>query len=200
MGRPRTFDETTVLDAVAAEFRVRGFADTSTEQLCEAAGMLRGSLYNAFDSKDELYVRALEHYATTFREFQAEILTDTDCTGAERLRAVMDAILDEERAAREHGHGAGCMVVHAMMTPGLRERDERIDRILDHDLRQRLSLLEGAIQAGRLDGSISTEIDPGEGAMLFVTVTNGIRTMGQAGISPEALRRTALTGIATLTA
>lgn len=193
------FDETAVLDAVAAEFRVHGFADTSTEQLCEAAGMLRGSLYNAFTSKDELYVRALEHYAITFRDFQAKILTDTDRTGAERLQAVMDAILDEEREARERGHGAGCMVVHAMMTPGLRERDERIGHILDQDLHQRLSLLEGAIHAGRLDGSISTEADPGDGAMLFVTVTNGIRTLGQAGVSPEALRRTALAGIATLT-
>ena len=198
MGRPRTFDETVVLDAVAAEFRVHGFADTSTEQLCGAAGMLRGSLYNAFTSKEELFIQALERYATRFRDLQATILTDTERTGAERLRAVMDVIIEEERDARDHGHGAGCMVVHSMMTPGLRERDERIARILDQDLRQRLSLLEGAIQAGQLDGSIPSGVDPGEGALLFVTVTNGIRTMGQAGVSPPTLRRTALAGIATL--
>lgn len=198
MGRPRTFDETAVLDAVAAEFRVHGFADTSTAQLCEAAGMLRGSLYNAFVSKDELFVRALERYATKFRDSQAAILTDIKRAGAERLREVMEVVLDEERDAREHGHGAGCMVVHAMMTPGLRERDERIARILDQDLRQRLNLLEGAIQAGKVDGSISADIDPVEGALLFVTVTNGIRTMGQAGASPAALHRTALAGIAPL--
>ncbi|MGP5086947.1 TetR/AcrR family transcriptional regulator [Brachybacterium tyrofermentans] len=200
MARPRTFDETAVLDAVAAEFRVHGFAGTSTEQLCEAAGMLRGSLYNAFDSKDELYIRALERYATRFRELQTEILADSDCPGAERLRAVMDLILKEEREAREHGHGAGCMIVHAMMTPGLRERDERISRILDHDLRERLSLLEGAIQTGQLDGSIPRDVDPGVGALLFVTVTNGIRTMGQAGVEPESLHRIALAGIADLIA
>lgn len=198
MGRPRTFDETAVLDAVAAEFRVHGFADTSTEQLCEAAGMLRGSLYNAFTSKQELFIQALERYATRFRDLQAEILTDAERTGMERLRVVMEVIIEEERDAREHGHGAGCMVVHSMMAPGLRERDERIARILDQDLRQRLSLLEGAIQAGQLDGSISNEADPGEGALLFVTVTNGIRTMGQAGVPPAALHQAALSGIATL--
>lgn len=195
MGRPRNFDETAVLDAAAAEFRVHGFADTSTEQLCEAAGMLRGSLYNAFVSKDELFVRALDRYATKFRELQAAILTDTGQTGAARLLAVMDAILQEEREAHAEGHGAGCMVVHSMMTPGLRERDSRIARILDQDLRERQSLLEGAIRSGQLDGSITAAIEPDEGAMLFITATNGLRVMGQAGVLPEALRRIAMTAM-----
>lgn len=200
MGRPRQFNEVAVLDAAAAEFRVYGFADTSTEQLCEATGLLRGSLYNAFTSKDELFVQALERYATTFRERQAAILTDADLSGAERLRAVMDAIIEEEYEARDQPHGAGCMVVHSMMTPELRERDERIARILDRDLSERKSLLEGAILAGRLDGSIPTDADPGEGAMLFVTVVNGLRVMGQVGVAPQVIRRIALAGIATLIA
>ncbi|MGN6035905.1 TetR/AcrR family transcriptional regulator [Brevibacterium casei] len=187
-----------MLDAAAAEFRVHGFADTSTEQLCEASGVRRGSLYNAFTSKDELFVQALERYATTFRERQAVILTDTERTGAERLRAVLDAIVQEEHAAAEHLHGAGCMVVHAMMNPDLRERDERIGSILDRDLRERLSLLEGAIRAGQIDGSVPAEVDPAEGALLFVTVVSGLRVMGQAGTAPDTLHRVALAGIATL--
>jgi len=198
MGRPRTFDETAVLDAAADQFRVHGFAGTSTEQLCEAAGVLRGSLYNAFISKDELFVRALERYTIRFRELQTAILTDTERSGAERLRTVMGVIVQEERDAREQGHGAGCMVVHSMMTPGLRERDERVARILDTDLQERLALLEGAIRVGQVDGSICGAVDPGEGALLFVTVTNGIRTMGLAGVPPSALRRVALAGIAIL--
>lgn len=198
MGRPRTFDEAAVLDAAAAEFRVHGFADTSTAQLCDATGVQRGSLYNAFTSKDELFVQSLERYATTFRERQAVVLTDVDLTGAERLRSVLKVIVDEEYAAQEDGHGAGCMVVHSMMTPDLRERDERVARILDRDLRQRLSLLEGAIQAGQLDGSIPTGVNPGEGALLFVTVVSGLRVMGQAGTAPATLHRVALAGIASL--
>lgn len=199
MVRPRSFDETAVLDAAAAEFRVHGFADTSTEQLCEASGVRRGSLYNAFTSKDELFVQALERYATVYREKQAAILTDATLTGAERLRTVLGLVLDEERAAHDRDHGAGCMVVHSMMNPDLRGRDARITRIIDQDVRERLSLLEGAIQAGRLDGSVPNEADPAEGALLFVTVVNGLRVMGQAGTDPEVLHRVALAGIATLT-
>lgn len=198
MGRPRTFDETAVLDAAAAEFRVHGYADTSTEQLCRATGVQRGSLYNAFTSKDELFVQALERYATYYRGRQAEILTDVDRSGAERLRAVLEVIVDEERTAREEGHGAGCMVVHSMMNPDVRKRDERVARIVDRDLRERLGLLEGALRAGQHDGSVPAEVDPAEGALLFVTVVNGLRVMGQAGAGPDALRRVALAGVSSL--
>ncbi|MFB7913898.1 TetR/AcrR family transcriptional regulator [Streptomyces sp. NPDC056061] len=195
MGRPRAFDETAVLDAAAGEFRVHGFADTSTEQLCEAAGVRRSSLYNTFISKDELFVRSLEHYARTIRELQVTILTDAEVRGAQRLRTLIDVVVGEEHAAAEAGHAAGCMVVHSFMNPDLRERDERIARILERDLRERTSLLAEAIRAGQLDGSVSPDIDPDDGALLVSTVISGLRVTAQAGVDAETLHRIALAGL-----
>ncbi|WP_328504307.1 TetR/AcrR family transcriptional regulator [Streptomyces sp. NBC_00457] len=198
MGRPRSFDETAVLDAAAAEFRVHGFADTSTEQLCEAAGVRRSSLYNAFTSKDELFVRALERYVKVFRERRAQVLADDQLNGAERLRVLMEDVVEEERSAREQGHAAGCMVVQSMMAPDLRERDERVARILDRDLRELMDDFEGVIRAGRLDGSIRADADPHEGALLVATVISGLRVTAQAGIESELLRQIALNGLRSL--
>ena len=195
MGRPRTFDEIAVLDAAAAEFRVYGFANTSTEQLCAAAGVRRSSLYNAFTSKDELFVRALEHYIDTIRERQTALLTDDGLRGADRLRALVDLVIAEERVAASQGHAAGCMVVQSFMNPDLRERDERIARILDRDLRERSSLLAEAIRTGQVDGSIPEDIDPDDGALLVSTVISGIRVTAQAGVDAETLRRIALAGL-----
>ncbi|MFZ4265958.1 TetR/AcrR family transcriptional regulator [Streptomyces arboris] len=200
MARPRTFDETAVLEAAAAQFRVRGYADTSTEQLCEAADVRRSSLYNAFTSKDELFVRALEHYAATMRAHQAAILADASVSGAERLRRLVDAIVDEERVARGEGHAAGCMGVHTLMNPDLRARDERIARILERDLQERLGLLEDTIRVGRADGSIPDGPDAGEGALLVNTLIAGLRVTAQTGIAPEVLRRIALDGLRSLLA
>ncbi|MEU6106232.1 TetR/AcrR family transcriptional regulator [Streptomyces flaveolus] len=195
MGRPRMFDEAAVLDAAAAEFRVNGYADTSTEQLCEAAGVRRSSLYNAFVSKDELFVRTLEHYIGAIRERQSALLTDGGLRGADRLRALVDLVIAEEREAARRGRAAGCMVVQSFMTPGLRERDERIARILDRDLRERTSLLAEAIRAGQIDGSIPPDVDPEDGALMVSTVISGIRVTAQAGVEAETLRRIALAGL-----
>ncbi|KAB2589988.1 TetR/AcrR family transcriptional regulator [Streptomyces arboris] len=200
MARPRTFDETSVLEAAAAQFRVHGYADTSTEQLCEAADVRRSSLYNTFTSKDELFVRALEHYAATMRAHQAAILADASVSGAERLRRLVDAIVDEERVARGEGHAAGCMGVHTLMNPDLRARDERIARILERDLQERLGLLEDTIRVGRADGSIPDGPDAGEGALLVNTLIAGLRVTAQTGIAPEVLRRIALDGLRSLLA
>ncbi|MFD7064815.1 TetR/AcrR family transcriptional regulator [Streptomyces sp. NPDC059906] len=198
MARPRTFDESAVLDAAAREFRVHGFAETSTEQLCEAAGVRRSSLYNAFTSKDELFVRALQHYVATTGARQSMILADEELTGAERLRTLVDVIVDEELQAANRGHAAGCMVVQSLMNPDLRERDERVGRILDHDLRARLSLLSGAIRAGQIDGSITKGVDPDDGAVLASTVISGLRVTAQTGVDVETLRRIALAGLSSL--
>ncbi|MFJ9798215.1 TetR/AcrR family transcriptional regulator [Streptomyces sp. NPDC101145] len=198
MARPRTFDESAVLDAAAREFRVHGFAETSTEQLCEAAGVRRSSLYNAFTSKDELFVRALQHYVATTGARQSTILTDDEMTGAERLRTLVDVVVDEELQAANRGHAAGCMVVQSLMNPDLRERDERVARILDRDLRARLSLLSGAIRAGQADGSIAEDVDPDDGAVLVSTVISGLRVTAQTGVDVETLRRIALAGLSSL--
>ncbi|MET9745186.1 TetR/AcrR family transcriptional regulator [Streptomyces ardesiacus] len=198
MGRPRTFDETAVLDAAAREFRVHGFADTSTEQLCEAAGLRRSSLYNAFTSKDDLFVRALEHYVTTIRARQTAILADETRCGAERLRALVDVVVGEEQDAARHGHAAGCMVVQSFMNPDLRQRDERVARVLDRDLRERTALLAEAIRAGQADGSLADSMTPDDGAMLVTTVISGLRVTAQTGIAPETLRYIALSGLRAL--
>lgn len=198
MARPRMFDEAAVLDAAAREFRVHGFAETSTEQLCEAAGVRRSSLYNAFLSKDELFVRALEHYIGTVGQRQASILEDDALSGADRLISLVDLIIFEEQEAARHGHAAGCMVIQSLMSPDLRERDERVARILDRDLQQRTSLLEGAIRAGQIDGTVSRAIAPNDGAVLVSTVISGLRVTAQTGVDAETLRRVTLTGLHSL--
>ncbi|MFB7252513.1 TetR/AcrR family transcriptional regulator [Microbacterium sp. NPDC056234] len=195
MPRPRMFDETAVLDAAAREFREHGFAETSTDQLCEAAGMGRSSLYNAFTSKDELFVRALERYVATTGSRQESILADDALRGAERLRGLIDVVVDEELQASKRGHAAGCMVVQSFMSPDLRERDDRVARILERDLRARLSLLSGAIRAGQIDGSIIEGIDPDEGAVLVSTVISGLRVTAQTGVDADMLHRIALVGM-----
>lgn len=198
MARPRMFDEAAVLDAAAREFRVHGFAETSTEQLCEAAGVRRSSLYNAFLSKDELFVRALQHYVDTIGQLQAAILEDGAMPGADRLQSLIDLVISEEQEAATRGHAAGCMVVQSLMSPDLRARDERVARILDRDLRQRTSLLEGAIRDGQIDGTVSRAIDPSDGAMLVSTVISGLRVTAQTGADADSLRKVALAGLGSL--
>lgn len=198
MARPRAFDEPSVLDAAAAEFRVHGFADTSTEQLCVAAGVRRSSLYNTFESKDGLYVRALERYIETTGRAHESVLLDSERDGASRLESLMDLVLDEERKAASNGHAAGCMVVGARMTPDLGAKSEKVKALLDRALEQQLALIGQVVRIGQLDGSIRSGLSVSDAAGTVVALISGMRVLAQAGSAPEKLSRVVMLGLGCL--
>lgn len=200
MARPRKWEEGAVLDAAAAEFRVHGFAATSTQQLCHATRVQRGSLYKAFASKDDLFVRALERYIETTGSRQEAVLTNTDQSGAARLDELLGLIIGEEEDAAREGHAAGCMVVGARMTPDLAERDPRVKKLLDRSLNQQMSLVTQAIQAGQIDGSINPQVPARDAALSVVSLISGLRVLAQTGSTPEELRRVATLTLGALSA
>lgn len=62
MARPREFDEEQALDRAMDVFWRKGYQGTSTDDLMEAMGIGRGSFYNAFGSKRDVYLRTLDRY------------------------------------------------------------------------------------------------------------------------------------------
>lgn len=191
MGRPREFDEAAVLDASAKQFRVHGFADTSTEQLCRAAGVRRSSLYNTFTSKDELFIRSLERHISVALEQQESILTENALSGCARLAALFDLILEEERAARQDGHAAGCMIVASRMAPAIGARAPRVQRVLDRFMDRQLSLVAEAVASGRTDGTLRGDLSPRDAALMVVSAISGIRVLSQSGTGVSSLRQVA---------
>jgi AcrR family transcriptional regulator len=61
-GRPRSFDTDQVLERVRGVFLAKGFAGASLDELSEAAGLNRPSLYAAFGDKEQLYIHTLRFY------------------------------------------------------------------------------------------------------------------------------------------
>ena len=62
MVRTRAFDQQETLRKVREVFWARGFAETSIDDLIEATGVGRQSLYNAYGNKAELYASAMRDY------------------------------------------------------------------------------------------------------------------------------------------
>jgi TetR/AcrR family transcriptional repressor of nem operon len=63
MGRNRTFIEADIVAQCADIFRSTGYEGTSIDDLVQATGLHRGSLYKAFGSKRGLFVLALRQSA-----------------------------------------------------------------------------------------------------------------------------------------
>src|SRR5215210_3872796 len=107
MGRPRSFDESAVLDQAVELFWSRGYEGTSMADLEEHLGIGRQSLYNAFGDKQDLFLRALERYATRGAAGPEARLTAPGA-GLAELRAYFDDVLEMVASSSDR---RACMVV-----------------------------------------------------------------------------------------
>ncbi|MGW6055589.1 TetR/AcrR family transcriptional regulator [Streptomyces sp. NPDC055189] len=185
MARPRTFDEERALDAAMHAFWVNGYEATSTQDLCEATGLGRSSIYNTFSSKHELFQRALARYIDSMTAVQVEILEDAGRSPMERLRSLFARIVDTEFECREDGHSIGCLTVNT--TVELAGRDPDSAELLARDLSVRLDAIGAVIRAGQSSGEIGTKRDAGDLARFLNAVIGGMRISAQGGADRATL-------------
>lgn len=197
MARPRTFDEERALDAAMRAFWANGYEATSTQDLCEATGLGRSSIYNTFSSKHELFQRALARYMDSMTAGQVEILEDAGRPPMERLRALFVRIVDSEFACREDDHSIGCLTVNT--TVELAGRDPEAAEMLARDLAVRLDAISTVIRSGQSGGDITSTRDAGDLARFLNAVIGGMRISAQGGADRAALTSIADTALDTLT-
>ena len=98
MAGVKQFDRIDVLDRAMALFWRRGYEATSIQDLVDATGINRGSLYASFTSKKGLFLAVLDHYAEKLGKPLTDALDDPD--GFLRYKVVV-AI---EKLHREQPH------------------------------------------------------------------------------------------------
>jgi len=90
MSPDESVKDASVKDAVRTAavdlFARRGFANTSVQQIVEAAGVTKGAMYHYFRSKDDLLYGIYEHLLTLQGEHLAAIVATGD-TISQKLRA-----------------------------------------------------------------------------------------------------------------
>lgn len=73
-GRYRMFDEDKVLEQATEVFWTKGYESATTEDLLTAMDLNKGSLYNAFGNKKQLFKTVITHYtAAIFENLKNEI-------------------------------------------------------------------------------------------------------------------------------
>lgn len=185
MARTREFDVTAAVDAAMSAFRHAGFAGTSIQDLVDATGVGRGSLYVAFGSKEGLYLAAMDRYRERFAEPLVQVIKD----GAQVKELVREVLLGVVDTIVLDGNRDACMIVGSAVELAHRDSDVR-DRLRDtvHPLEN--ALLELVVR-GQVSGEIPADRSADTIARFLVMTMHGLRVVG--AIDPD---RAALTAIA----
>ncbi|RLK61824.1 MULTISPECIES: TetR/AcrR family transcriptional regulator [Actinokineospora] len=176
MGRPRKFDPDRAVAQAAETFRVNGYAETSPQDLADSIGIGKGSLYNTFGSKHELFLRSLEHYAgVSLHELRAVL--DTEGTIRDRIRAMLTGFVDADLADPDR---CGCLVVNSAVEIG--PHDEHAARLLGRSFDSSQAVLHTAFIAAQQAGEIAAEKDPKALACLMQSTMIGLRVLAKARV------------------
>ncbi|WP_328616333.1 TetR/AcrR family transcriptional regulator [Amycolatopsis sp. NBC_00355] len=180
MARPREFDESAAVDSAMHAFWEHGYEATSTQDLCEATGLGRSSVYNTFTSKKALFERSLTHY-TDSQLTARQALLDGPGTAAERLTALLTTTIDSELDRDRRG----CLVVNTLAELGM--PDDGIGAALRNDTERNLAMLTECAREGVLDGSLRPGRDPADVAQFVLNTVTGLKVMSRRGTSREAM-------------
>ncbi|MGY8667106.1 TetR/AcrR family transcriptional regulator [Bradyrhizobium sp. UFLA05-109] len=133
-GRPRAYEPDVALGKALDLFRTQGFAATSLDDLSEATGMNRPSLYGAFGDKRELYIKSYQRYREQARASMVEIFR-ADLPLRERLERIFASALAIYLSGETGPRGCFTVVtaaseavgdpeIRAMVLEGLTELDK----------------------------------------------------------------------------
>jgi len=191
MGRSRSFDSAETQDAICSQFWDTGYAATSVDDLMQATGLGKGSLYGAFGSKHDMFVRALTDYATAAQsEFRATLEGD-DAGALRRLRSYVRAV------AKGPGARRGCMLAKAIAE--LAGRDADVDAIVSDFVKSMERTLVKCIRQAQRCGDVARDADARQLALMLLAVLRGMESLGKAGAGTATLRLIADGALASLT-
>lgn len=178
MARPRKFETDDILEKAMLTFWQKGYETTSTDDLEDATGLKRGSLYNAFTSKHGLYMAVLNHYSAV-KMTEVVTLVSAQETAYEAAKSLLNFVVED---SRKQDAIRGCLLCDAAV-----ERAPRDPDVADC-VRSSFELLRNALAATahKNTNGPATEKQKAEAGRL-VAIYMGLRLHAKIGYSPEEI-------------
>jgi len=179
-GRPRAYDPAQALARAADTFWKAGYAGTSLDDLSEATGMNRPSLYAAFGDKRDLYLKTLEHYREESRALARAALADDP-----PLRVFLKRFYDKALDLYLDDGPRGCYSIGTAAT--VAAVDDRVRTFLADSMRSTDSFLKHQIEKAKQRGEIAQEADPAALAYLASGTLHTLAVRTRAGLPRKEL-------------
>ncbi|GJM30771.1 MAG: TetR family transcriptional regulator [Cyclobacteriaceae bacterium] len=167
-GRHRTFNEQTVLEKATEVFWSKGYESATTEDLLTAMELNKGSLYNAFGNKKQLFKTVIDHYtAAIFENFSNDIKMNENPLVV--LRSFFREVCDPKELT---AHMKGCFLGNAVSE--LASIDGELEQLAINKLNKLEKLFKEALDKAQVQGQLPADMNTGITARYLINIWNGI--------------------------
>lgn len=188
-GRPRQFDEDAAVEAAGNVFWMNGFSATSLDDLADAMGMNRPSIYGAFGDKEALYRRALAQFGSRMEAAMQQTLF-----AIPDVRKALESFYRQALAIYVSGpQPKGCLVMSTAVSVAVSHPEIQSDllgiiKIIDRSIEKRLR------QAVK-EGQLPPEFDTSARADIAQGILHSLSLRARAGDSKSALNSLLNSGV-----
>ena len=148
----------------------QGYDGTSVDDLLEATGLHKGSLYKAFGDKRALYIASLERYTSHVHDGWKKLRAGS-ASPKEALRRWFHFLVTFKGAFK------GCLAANA--SAEVAPRDPEIAAMLRAFTTTFRTAFAEAIEHGKQLGEFSPDVDAALAGELLAIVMYGLRVMGK---------------------
>lgn len=190
-GRPRGFDPDAALDRAVEVFWRRGYDGASLQDLTDAMGINRPSLYAAFGNKEELFRAAVARYAEVDMAYAREALAAPTAyeVAVSFLRANVEALTRPDRPA-------GCLSVQGGLAEGA--DDGRIAAFLAESRRAGERAMAERFRRAVDEHDLPADADVAALARFVMALSEGHAVHAAAGVGRAALHASVDIGLRAL--
>jgi TetR/AcrR family transcriptional repressor of nem operon len=186
MARPQEFDRDEVLDQALLVFWRKGYEGASIQELVDATGLNRGSLYNSFGDKAELFAAVMDRYRSA-SPFKPLADAARNLNTVQDIRSLIVTFFHEltKRALNDAEH-KGCLLTNT--SAGFYGCNDTMANWVRETIDGMENALTKLVERGQRNGDITAAAKPRAIARSLVASAQGLNVMARGGASPQVLK------------
>ena len=192
MPRPKEFNPDDAIEKAMQVFWHKGYEATSMEDLLEAMDLNRGSLYDTFGDKRQLFLKVIDRYCHGFVGEKFSLL-DQAGPALPALRRFIHSMIEGGLADPQR---RGCLIANTIME--LSPHEKEIAGTLRQVLKMAVDTFFRVLARAKQQGELKTDKDPRTLARFLTTMMQGTIVMIKAGAPADAVNQTAETALSIL--
>jgi len=169
MARTKDFDENEVLAKAIQLFWYKGYNGTSMQDLVDALGISRSSLYDTYTDKHTLFLKALERYQSLGNANIQEIVSGTK-SAKETIKKLLEFTIGELVCDKQQ---KGCFMVNAEVE--VAPHDKAVNKLVCRNEQQMEDIFFEVIRKGIDNGEIKSSKDARALARFIFNAVKGMQ-------------------------
>ena len=172
-----------ILDVAGRLIHLRGFHNTSVDDILRECGVGKGNLYYYFKSKEEFGLAIIDHFAERFEQRLDTFLNDNEVTPLNRIRNFLESA---QTRVVQNQCSKGCLIGN--LGQELADINERFRARLEDIFRIWWERFASCLKEAEAAGELSAGIDPEMVACFILSGWEGAILRAKVMKSPQPMR------------